>query len=358
MKNCKHLINTIFIILLLFTACKKGTYEEVGTKEVDIKTDTIPKHVQTRDIYVTGNIYDRSVNVNQAVYWKNEIPVILSHGKTNAFATDIAVKGNDVYVVGYVAAANNTNIATYWKNGEQVNLTNNSVTSAALAIAIHGNDVYIAGLIGTDAVYWKNGQPVTLPLLPGMSRGSSTGIAIQGSDIYVSGSQMGGAAHSTVYWKNNVATRLPTDIESYAAKNIVFQGGQLYIPVTNIFSSAENTVANYWKNNVPVSLADGTIKINAIAIAVSGSDVYLACSTPQGQGYFKNNKLTLLPSGHMSETIQINDITVIDKDVYVSGQTISRKMGGATYWKNNVPVYLSPNVKSSFTSAILVVVQP
>jgi hypothetical protein len=350
MKTYKHLANAILIFSLLFTACVKSNLGVDTKMEVDTKTDTIPKHVQTSDIYVAGSTYDSVTNVRQAVYWKNGNPVILTHGKKNASANAIAVKGNDVYVAGYTTNPNNVNmaIATYWKNGVQMNLTTNATSASTVRIAIHGNDVYITGYINTSAVYWKNGEQVTLPLLPGMTIGGTAGIAIQGSDIYVSGYQLGGTA-SAVYWKNGVATRLPNDEASYA-KNIVFQGNRMYIPATYLLSSSQNTRVNYWKNTVPVSLADGTVAINAIEIAVSGNDVYLACSTSNGPGYFKNDKLTLL-SGSGS---QITGIAVVDKDVYASGSTYEKKVV-ATYWKNNVPVHLSsPIGKSGTASAILV----
>ena len=353
MKTYKSLINAILILSLLITACKKNS-DEVGKlpDKTDPKTeDTIPKYIRTANVYVAGRTDDSVTYVRQAAYWKNEVAVILTHGTEDAAANAITVVGDDVYAAGYTTDANGAYIATYWKNGVQENLTTNTTNASAGSIAVHGNDVYIAGFVESSAVYWKNGQRVTLPLLQGMSIGSSAGIAVQGSDIYVTGYQIGAGGASAVCWKNNIPTRLANEISCYAGKNIVLQDGQTYMPATYIRPYASNTVINYWKNDVPVSLADGTVAIDAVEIAVSGADVYLACNTSKGPGYFKNNKLNLL-SDYYSE---ISGIAVLDNNVYTSGQSTYEKKSVATYWENNVPVHLSsPIGKSGFASAIVV----
>lgn len=53
------------------------------------------------------------------------------------------------------------------------------------------------------------------PFIGYMSIGSSAGIAIEGSDVYVSRYQIGGKA-SAVLWKNGNPTRLLNDSVSYA----------------------------------------------------------------------------------------------------------------------------------------------
>lgn len=347
MKFFLRLANVLGFSLLILTACQK---KDGIDKPDPIKVDTIPKYIQTANVYVAGSTYDSLTYVRQAAYWKNDVAVILTHGTKNAAATDIAVVGDDVYTAGYTTDANGAYIATYWKNSVQTNLTTNATSASAGSIVINGNDVYIAGFVGNSAVYWKNGQRVTLPLLPGMNVGSSAGIAIQGSDIYVSGYQLGARA-SAVYWKNGVAVRLPNDSSSYAGKNIVFHNNNMYVPASYVRSYSKNTVINYWKNAVPFSLADGTIAINAVAIEISDDDVYLACNTSKGAGYFKNNKLTLLSESDSEMT----GLAVLDNDVYSSGQSTYKKKSVATVWKNNVPIHLSsPIGRGGFASAIVV----
>ncbi|MEO3407865.1 hypothetical protein AAFN85_28355 [Mucilaginibacter sp. CAU 1740] len=344
MKTLKHLINTTLAFSLFFAACSHKSDVK------PVKTDTLPKYVQTANVYVAGSTYDSVTYVRQAAYWKNGVATILTNGTKNAAANAITVNGNDVYTAGYTTDANGAYIATYWKNGVQVNLTTNAVNASAGSIAVDGNDVYITGFIESSAVYWKNGQRVTLSLLSDKNSGSTAGIAIQGSDIYISGYQLGAGGASTVYWKNSVPTKLPNDVGSYAGKNIAFQDGHMYIPATYNLVSAK-PIPNYWIDDTPVSVADGTTAINTIEIAVSGADVYLACLTAKGAGYFKNKKLTLLPGDYT----EVTGIKVQDNDVYTSGQSTHDKKSVATFWKNGVPVYLSSSIgKGGFASSIVV----
>lgn len=347
MKIYKHLVNFILLSSLLFTACKKGG-DSVNENKPP-QQDTIPKYVQTADVYVAGRTYDSVTYTRQAAYWKNGVAVILTHGTENANANAIAVDGNDVYTAGYTTDANGAYIATYWKNNVQVNLTTNATNASAGHIVVKGNDVYIEGFIETSAVYWKNGQQVTLSLLPNRTGGSSGGIAIEGSDIYLSGYQSGFKT-SAVYWKNNVPTELPNNIPSYAG-NIVVQNGNVYVPISYIEPYSDKTVINYYKNNTPVSLADGTLAINAMDIAVQGTDVYLACNTAKGPGYFKNNKLSLIS---VSDS-EILDIAVSGNDVYTAGQSTYQNRSVPTFWKNNTPVYLFSSIGKSGSASSIVV---
>ena len=67
---------------------------------------------------------------------KNGNPVNISDGTKNAYATCIAVSGNDVYVAGYEekTAGAFDYVAKYWKNGTPVILGEISKESAAYSI--------------------------------------------------------------------------------------------------------------------------------------------------------------------------------------------------------------------------------
>jgi len=349
MKKYLRLTNLILIVLLIFTACKKDNVDPDGTTPT--KQDSLPKYVQTANVYVAGSTYDSVTYKREAAYWKNGVAVILTRDNRYASANAIAVDGDNVYATGYTTDANGATIATYWKNGIQVNLTQNNTNASAGSIAIQGNDVYIAGFVGSSAVFWKNGQQFNLPLLGGMTIGSSAGIALQGTDIYVSGYQIGPKA-SAVYWKNGEPFRLPNDSASYAGKNIAFEDGNMYIPAS-YQGNTKGARVNYWKNNVPVSLTDLAFSVNAIQILINGADVYLACHTSKGSGYLKNNQLTLLSANAVSP--EITGLGLIGDDVYCSGQSTYQKLSVATFWKNNIPVYLSsPIGRGGFASSIVV----
>ncbi|MEO3407893.1 hypothetical protein AAFN85_28495 [Mucilaginibacter sp. CAU 1740] len=346
MKTYQNLINLGCVFLILLAACKKNG--SVTPEKPDTTSNVDPI------VYVSGSTYDSVTTKWHAIYWKNANPVVLNNDDNVSSANAIAVNGNDVYAAGYTTADNaNIYIATYWKNGAQVNLTNASGRALASAIAIQGNDVYIAGSVNALAVYWKNGQLVNLPLLPNMTVASTSGIAVQGTDVYVSGYQYGATGGpSAVYWKNGVPVKLPANQMVYAGTNMVVQNGHTYIPAAYVQASAQSTIPNYWKDGQPVSLADGSLIINAASIDVNGNDVYVACGTTKGGAYFKNSKITLL-SGSDAE---IAGIKVFNNDVYASGQSTHEKKSEATYWKNNVPVYLTSSIgKAGYGSAIAVI---
>ncbi|UII33181.1 IPT/TIG domain-containing protein [Fulvivirga ulvae] len=112
------------------------------------------------DVYVAGQD-----NQQRAVYWKNGTAIGLSGG---IVAYAIEVSGNDVYVVGYGTDSESGNVvAKYWKNGTPVNLTDGSRPAFASDIAIVEDDIYISGSSTNNngeeiAKYWKNGKPLNL----------------------------------------------------------------------------------------------------------------------------------------------------------------------------------------------------
>lgn len=344
MKSYQYICNVVCVLALLLTACRKNN----GVLDKPGKVDSTFKY--TANVYVGGSTYDSVTYQREAAYWKNGVAVILTHGIKDAGVNAIAVAGNDVYASGYITDDNGKYVAVYWKNGVQVNLSGSGTDASAGSIAIQGGDVYITGSIGSSAVYWKNGQRITLALLPDMNAGGTAGIALQGGDIYISGYQTGPNT-SAVLWKNGYPTIRPNDMVSYAGNNIVIQNGDIYMPIGYQISNQGKTVINYWKNDVPVSLADGTIAINAIEMAVSGADVYVACQTSKGPGYYKNGKLTVFSNG-LSD---VTGIAVLNNDVYTVGQSLYQQKSVATFWKNGVPVRLfSPIGKSGNGQTIVV----
>jgi hypothetical protein len=341
----------VLALTLLVTSCKKNSDDDTDLTN----TDTAAKYIGTANVYVSGSTYDTVNKVNQAVYWKNQVAVVLTNGTKTANATGIAVQGNDIYVCGYVTDPNKNYIAVYWKNGAQVNLTDNTTNASTGDILINGNDIYITGFIESNAVYWKNGKRIDLKPSSGADIASTAGIAIEGSDVYISGYQLSAYFNSpALYWRNGIPIILVNNSPSYSG-NIEVASGNVYVPATYSRLSTKQNDVTYWKNGVPVFLNDGSLFINPVAITVNGADVYVACNSIKNNvsviGFFKNTKFYTLTNTDS----QLSGITSLNNDTYVSGQVLYQNRSVATFWKNNIPVYLStPIGKSGFASSITV----
>jgi hypothetical protein len=156
--------------------------------------------VNGSDIYVTGasaNNYGDDDNI-EATYWKNGvITKLVNSTYASSMANAITIQGTDVYVAGYVYAADGYEVV-YWKNGTMVKLAANSEGGNAFAIAVQDTNVYVAGYLNQKATYWKNGIQTSL------SNGSINSIAISGSDVYFAGNDN---LHAC-YWKNGTEVQM------------------------------------------------------------------------------------------------------------------------------------------------------
>lgn len=89
--------------------------------------------------YVSGAIDEGSGD--RACYWVDGEPIVLSSKTSKAW--DIALKGNDVYVLG---KEDSPGAICYWVNGDRKALDNvDNKPTFPSAIALDGDDVYVAG---------------------------------------------------------------------------------------------------------------------------------------------------------------------------------------------------------------------
>jgi hypothetical protein len=277
-----------------------------------------------------------------------------------------------VYLAGFDVVGGSYLTATYWKDGIAVELTPENVGSRAWDIAVSGSDVYVAGVVSVGAnsaaTVWKNGVATALTdaARPGYNVGYAIGVTVSGTDVYVSGGEHGVDPSGNnywiaEYWKNGVPVVLAENDQGVEASAIFVDGSNVYVAggielTTQTGPSSFNTeeVATYWKNGIPVSLTNGVYDAVADSIYVTGGDVYVGgfnclaflpdCNVA---AYWKNGVPVQLPSSGPGEA---NSIVVAGGNVYVAG-VYGAANGNvvAQTWINGIPSLLvtSPVAEAS-----------
>jgi len=212
--------------------------------------------VSGSDVYLTGfTASSVSSATAAAVYWKNGVMTNLTQTLSNvtaASANSIYVLNSDVYVAGSLAVNHQPAAGVYWKNGVVNPITGAANLTAIVASSAHvivagetdtvgeafwvdnvadgwfgasyftslylspQSDLYITGFAPNQnssvAVYWSNAGlanwlDMNITYVPGGTL--ATGIAVSGSDVYVSGNNLSGQA---AYWKNGVINTLGSGV--------------------------------------------------------------------------------------------------------------------------------------------------
>lgn len=317
MKTMKKL--SILIIIFCTISCSNDNSSKDEESKAAIK-----------DIYVCG--YEKKSNTGRfiATVWKNGVATSLTDGTNNAVANDVAVSGNDIYVVGFQEDANGVQTARLWKNGTQASLAS-TPGSLANKVVVNGDDVYILGRAIENNSYvqkiWKNGILSTL-------QGDRRSIVVNNNNVYTVGIQDDRAR----FWTNEAGSNL-TNGDSYsAAHDIEVKGNDVYIVGVEVVNKI--SVAKLWKNGIASNLSDGKFTNVAINISVVGNDVYVL-------GY-ENNLVTsykVWKNGEViwKENFSSNDLKAVGQDFYLlnnTGQT-------AKIVKNGVLENLSSALSSS-----------
>lgn len=207
---------------------------------------------------------------------------------------------------------------------------NNQMTTCNVTVE---PNVYLAGFIqsGNDrvAAYWKNGQAVFLND-PKSSTSDAWSIFVDQCDVYVAGSVFDGASSKAICWKNGMVMPLKCNTSRSGAYSVFVENGAVFV------AGYDGESAQYWKNGVPVILAD---KGKAKAIHVVNENIYVA-GERNGTGiYWKDGQEFELPT---DGSAYVNAIFVSNNDIYIAGQVvIPNKKPIAQYWKNGTSVALT-----------------
>jgi hypothetical protein len=193
-------------------------------------------------VYTAGtgiNAFTNQFTATIPVYWVNSNEQALTFPSDfNSFmyrfgeAAGIAVSGTDVYVVGEINGSNEQDGSSpgsapvIWKNNVATILDKTGpgawTGGEGTSVAVSNNDVYVAGFLaqinGEEPVLWKNGVMTQLPKRTGDALPS--GIAINGSDVYICGID-GVSTNSACYWKNGTETLLTDGTSDCAAHGIL-----------------------------------------------------------------------------------------------------------------------------------------
>jgi hypothetical protein len=254
-------------------------------------------------------------------------------------------KPTDVYVAGYEVNSNfGDGQATYWKNGEKIYLPTVS-SSVATSIFVMDDSVYVAGRDGEGLVYWKNKTKVKLTV--GGEANAAGGIFVAGKDVYMCGSIRESSPSTrsrACYWKNGTKYFLGEAGKLSEANTILVNGNDLY--VTGV-QHGPGGFAGYWKNGVPVDLTTSEYQAIVVSIFIIGNDLYLSGFITKDNrdraAYWKNNVLVSLHDGTLNSNSYANSIYVKDDVVYVAGREDNLDIGGIApvYWVNGVKKYLT-----------------
>ena len=314
------------------------------------------------DVYVAGGIM--SPYFRRATYWKNGVPVTLNEGPRASDATDIFIKGSDIYVVGSKKNEQYEDIPVLWVNGIERLLEINGEIGEANSVFV-SDTIYVGG-------YESNGYIKTAKLWvfsAGLDVTSPNGInaeikSVYGDQgkIYMAGYEYKGDKKIAKYWTYDSGK--PELFEEFAlvqdnnsvnaniANSIVVKNNKVYV------AGHDGNGAVLWTNNVRTNLNPTEFSFTAQSIFIKDNDLYVAGTggdiNTNMSWYWKNGELTNLSRGDAEYEVA-NSIAVGEENIYVSGYFRTNDDDWAVLWTNNNPEDLTKNKIRSWAHAVKVV---
>lgn len=332
-------------------------------KAVNLAGSIISSSAALRILPYTADVYVTGFEGNYACYWHNGLRVPLSDGTVPARATDIALAGSDIYIVGWEGQPS---VARCWRNGTAIPLAGASLGSTASGIAVSGSDVWVVGttLDGNGKVLatcWKNAV-----VQWAFQDSTFNAIAVLGSSIYIAGKSLDTVNppyFTSAYWVNGSMIE-PYPYTDSEAKCILVDNQDVYIGIER--HTMDHTFLWYLKNNGlshDIGIFYGS-PITLTSIFASNGDVYVSFGfnywspMPLNSIYYtKNDSEVVLDSlvNRTRETGSVNRIFCSGDTVFLAGWwPAATGFNCAVLWVNQGLIQLSDGSMEAKATSVVV----
>lgn len=254
---------------------------------------------QTNSVASSPDVYVAGTQANNAYYWKNGIPIMLTNG-TDIVPIKIIVDNNNVYVLGKKYISYSISEYYFWKNNVKYELENYlGIPATSVShfhdftvkdnIEIFGGRVDDSGSGNSqsfDICYWKNGVKTILQ--------SNTFFFEPMSVFYHNNSVYTNASNPKGYFKDNIFQNLNAEFTlNFAVKN-----NDVYF----LFINNSNSDLNYYNtSNQSLAFSNldaGYANFGYAQIIADSSTNDLYTFSPDhfhfSNKYYKNNTAILL----------------------------------------------------------------
>lgn len=319
------------------------------------------------DVYVAGGL--KETYYTRAVYWKNDVPVVLLEGPRASIAYNIFVDNSNIYVAGSIKDETYKNKPALWKNSTLTQLATNDAEGEANAVYVSENIPYVVGYeqhgTSTKAKLWIGDFSLTLkPNAQDNSKFNS--VYVDNHKVYIAGYEYEGSIKKAKFWIYEPGSFSPTlnplsDAQSFTlaesayglcdARSIIVKSNKIYVAGT------DESKGTLWINQEPSVLYTGQGSVPE-SVFVEGAQTYVAGTNgdqvTNKPWYSKNGTMNYLTKGNADVAVA-NGIAKGKSNVYVSGYFRKNEQDWAVLWVNGVPKSLSPDMKRSGAHSVFVV---